>query len=154
MNEAHFVDTSALVKRYIDERGSTALHERTFGRTEVAVLVSSLTYAEMYATFSRLLRDGEVTVAEHRTVLERFERDWSSFVIVEFGPSVRNLVAELASAHALRGSDLAQLASAAHMRSRRAMDLFVVCDLRLANAATLINLSVFNPELEPGDRRT
>lgn len=146
MSEAHFVDTSALVKRYINEAGHSALTERCFATHDTEVLVSALTYAEIHATFSRLMRDGIITVAEQQALLAAFERDWTSFVIIEFGDKVRRLVPELADTHALRGADLVQLSSAVHMRARAVLDLFVVCDLRLANAATRAGLPVFNPE--------
>ncbi|MBI5507976.1 MAG: hypothetical protein HY903_04375 [Deltaproteobacteria bacterium] len=67
--------------------------------------------------------------------------------VVEFGPRVRQLVPELARAHTLRGADLVQVASAVSMRASDAMDLFVACDIALANAASLVNLPVFNPEV-------
>jgi uncharacterized protein len=149
VSEAHFLDTSALVKRYINEPGSERLLERTFANPDVEVMVSSLTYYEMYATFSRLLRDGDLTVAEHQAVLKSFERDWGSFVVVDLGPQVHSLVPELARAHNLRGADLCQLASAMYMHARRALDIFVACDVRLANAAIMIKLPLYNPESEP-----
>ena len=148
MSEAHFVDTSALVKRYVVEPGTEALARRTFDRDDVTVFVSALTYAETYATFTRLARDGDLTAADLEATLAAFETDWRSFVVVEHGEAVRRHIPPLASRFALRGSDLVQLASAVHLHARRALTLFVACDVRLANAAVGANLPLFNPELE------
>jgi hypothetical protein len=147
MSEAHFIDTSALVKRYVDEAGTAALRDRCFSAPETEIFVSALAYAEAHATFARLLRDGGLTVAEHQTIAANFAADWRTFVVVEFGPHPRALVPELARAHSLRGADLVQLASALYMQSRRALALFVCCDLLLCNAAVLTGLPLFNPEL-------
>jgi len=143
------VDTSALLKRYIDEPGTNALDQRCFSSDEIEVFVSSLTYAEAYATFARLLREGDLTTTEHQSILAGFESDWACFVTVEFGPHVRDLVPELVRTYSLRGADLVQMASALYMRSLRALDLFVACDVRLSNAAVAANLPLFNPESDP-----
>ena len=148
MSEAHFVDTSALVKRYIDEAGTRALDERCFSSDDVEIFVSSLACAESYATFARLLRDGALTTFEHQSIIASFERDWLSFVVVEHGPLVRHLVPDLALAYSLRGADLVHLATAVHLRAHHALDLFVACDIRLSNAAVAFGLPLFNPELQ------
>jgi predicted nucleic acid-binding protein len=147
MSEAHFVDTSALLKRYVREPGSEALAERCFADPETEIFVSVLAYAETYAALGRLMRDGALTAAEHQAILASFERDWTGFVRVEFGAPVRRRVPALARDHALRGANLVQLASAAYLRAQNALDLFVACDLRLANAAVGEALPLFNPEL-------
>lgn len=147
MTEAHFVDTSALVKRYISEPGTQALSQRCFAPDDVEVFVSSLTYAEGYATFARLFRDGRLTTLEHESLIASFERDWASFVVVEYAPPVRRLIPDLAATHSLRGADLIQLATGAYLHTHRALDLFVACDVRLANAAVALGLPLFNPEI-------
>jgi len=147
MSAAHFIDTSALIKRYIAEAGGAALQARCFADKKAEIVTSALTYAEMHATLARLVRDGALTVQEHEAIVTSFETDWSTFVVVEFGPNVRRLVPELARTHTLRGADLVQLASAVYMRASQAMSLFVACDIALANAAALVNLPVFNPEV-------
>ncbi|MBI4703384.1 MAG: type II toxin-antitoxin system VapC family toxin [Deltaproteobacteria bacterium] len=147
MSQAHFVDTSALLKRYVLELGTEALQQRCFADPGIEIFVSTLTYAEAYATFGRLVREGDLTAGEHESILSSFESDWSSFVKVEIGSAVCRCVPDLARAYSLRGADLVQLASATYLRARRALDLFVVCDVRLANAALSLAFPLFNPEV-------
>lgn len=147
MTEAHFLDTSALIKRYIDEPGTEAMRDRCFCSAPVEILVSALTYAEIYATLARLVKTGALTVADYESIVTSFEEDWKSFVTVEFNYQVRRHVSSLARKHSLRGADLVQLASAVQMRARRSVDLFVACDVRLANAAVDAGLPLFNPEV-------
>ncbi|MEE8408275.1 MAG: type II toxin-antitoxin system VapC family toxin [Myxococcota bacterium] len=150
MREAHFLDTSALIKRYIDEDGTAALHQRCFESGNVEIFVSAITYAETYATLRLLVRDATISIRDTMGLIESFERDWRSFLVVEFNADVRRLVPELSRRYALRGADLVQLASALLLWPREVLSLFVACDLRLTNAATETRISVFNPEENPG----
>jgi len=156
VSPAHFVDTSALVKRYFEEPGTQALQAKTFSSKGIEVFVSALTYAEVYATFARTLREGRWTVVEHEEAAATFEGDWRTFAIAELSSSVRHYVPQLAATHPLRGADLAQLATAAYLRDQMALDLFVACDVPLARAASAARFLVFNPELDephsPGKR--
>ena len=49
-----FLDTSALVKLYLDEPGSHSIRERV---TESTVALSDVAYGEIYATFARRFRE-------------------------------------------------------------------------------------------------
>ena len=49
-----FLDTSALVKLYLDEPGSHSIRERV---TESTVALSHVAYGEIYATFARRFRE-------------------------------------------------------------------------------------------------
>lgn len=49
-----FIDTSALVKLYIAEPGSELMGEAA---QEAVIAVSTLTFAELHATFARRLRE-------------------------------------------------------------------------------------------------
>lgn len=138
-----FADSSALIKLYIEETGSTAMAGLA-KRHRLAV--STLAYAEVYATFARRLRESLLDEEEHTTVVGRFDRDWQSMVIVPFQPTLLGLVPRLVSQHPLRGADAVHLASALFLRTSRLEITLAASDRQLVTAAEAEDLGVFNPE--------
>ena len=61
-----YLDTSALVKLYVDEEGS--LEARTVVETADAVATSRVAFAEAHAAFATAARLGRITVAERAAV--------------------------------------------------------------------------------------
>lgn len=130
-----YLDTSVLVKLYIDEPDSDAVA----ARVQLADLVAtaSLTYAEMCATFARRKREGQLTAAEHRTLRRRFDADWTSFMIVDADDSLVRAAGTLTDSHGLRGADAIQLASFERLLAGADDDgiEFLCADDRLSKAA-------------------
>jgi predicted nucleic acid-binding protein len=104
-----YLDTSDLVKLYIDEPGADAVQQIVGAAAVVAT--STLAYAEARATFARRRREKLMTAAECRAVVRQLDADWSRFVTIPIGDEMGLAAGRLADAHALRGGDAVHLAA-------------------------------------------
>lgn len=142
-----FLDSSALVKLYIAERGSERL------RTALAAgggpaATSFLTFAEIHATFARRNRERLLEEEEWDQLRQRFASDWAELLRVPIGDAVLAHVPALCSRHPLRGADALQLASALLLRQEGLEVTFSCSDHRLLEAAAGEGLAVFDPVAE------
>lgn len=139
-----YLDTSALVKLYVREKGSAAVVRR-LGMAD-AVSTSMVAWAETRAAFARLLRERPASRKRHRQRVERFTRDWGHYAVVELSAAVAHHAGDLAEQHGLRGFDAIHLASALWLKSTYAGDLsFMAFDARLAAAAAAAGLTIAAP---------
>lgn len=138
-----FADTSALVKLYIEEAGSSAMAARA--RT-ARMAASALAYAELYATFARRLRESLLTEEEHDGLAKRFEHDWQGVVVMALRPAVVARVPRLVRDHPLRGADAVHLASALTLQEAGLEVELAAADARLIEAAGKEGLESFNPQ--------
>lgn len=128
-----YLDTSALVKLYVEEPGSTAVAAGVERATAVAT--ARVTYAEARATFARLAREGELTGADLRQVVRELDEEWGMYGIVDVSDAVVRRAGALAERHGLRGYDAVQLAAALDVRRAGADVDFATFDRRLTRAA-------------------
>jgi predicted nucleic acid-binding protein len=136
-----YLDTSALVKLYVREAGSVAVHRET--NAAEAVATSAVAYAEARAAFARLARERPASRKPDRQRVAQFDRDWGHYLVVELTPAVTRRSGEIAERHALRGFDAIHLASALWLQSAYSGDLaFMAFDARLAAAAADAGLRV------------
>lgn len=136
-----YLDTSALVKLYVRERGS--LQTRKLADHADALATSVVAYAEARSAFARLWRVRPASAGRHRARVTQLDRDWSRYLQVELTPALGRSAGELAEAHALRGFDAIHLASGLWLKSAYAGELrFVAFDRRLAAAARAAGLAI------------
>ena len=128
-----YLDTSALVKLYVEEPGSAAVAARV-ERAE-AVVTARVTYAEARAAFARQRREGGLTSAALRRVVRDLDGEWGTYNLVDLGEPVIRRAGALAERHALRGHDAVQLAAALDVRTADVDLEFASFDSRLARAA-------------------
>lgn len=131
-----YFDTSAFVKLFVRESGSTSVR-LLWARTRHAV-ASTLLYPETRAAVSSAVRDGRV--ADEDDVVPLVERLVGQIALVA---PTRDLVwraGELASKHGLRGYDAVHLASALAVAMPGTS--IVTADRRLASAAAAEGLLV------------
>jgi uncharacterized protein len=105
-----YLDTSALIKRYIDEMGSPDV--RAWIRSSDDKATTLITRAEISAAINRLLRMRQLSQEDYGNVLEEFRSEWQDFHRL---PITEMLVARadnLACEHNLRGYDSVHLAAA------------------------------------------
>ena len=129
-----YLDTSALVKLYVDEEGS----ERIKGLVKAAQVVatSRVSYVEARAGMARKHREGELSKGEHRQILEDLEQDWERYFVVEVSERVTRIGGELVDRHPLRGFDAIHLASGLLLKNRTKEEVLFACfDERLKEAA-------------------
>ena len=136
-----YLDTSALVKLYVEETGSEDVRRAV----EEARIISTsrVAYVEARAGISRKYREGNLSREERDQVVADLTRDWGSYFIVEVSESVTKLGGELTEEYPLRGFDAIHLASALLLRNRTRLNVSFSCfDERLKLAAQSEGLSV------------
>lgn len=142
-----YLDTSALVKLYVRERGSAQLRAQVDKADAIATSV--VAYAEARAAFARLRRERPASGKRHHERVGQLDRDWDHYALVELTAAVVRSAGELAERHSLRGFDAIHLASALWLKSAHTDDLaFAAFDRRLTAGAKAAGLTItrFNPE--------
>jgi predicted nucleic acid-binding protein len=148
-----FFDTSALVKRYLHEKGSARVRrllqtaDAIFYQTFVAPL-------EMTSAFYRRHRGGQISVEELSFLLRSYGvHSHNEYLLVPYSESLINLAEALISRHPLRALDAVQLASAVELRGALPVNapplIFVSADDRLVKTAGQEHLQAENPEIFP-----
>lgn len=145
-----YLDSSALVKRYVQERGSAAV-DRWFASAEL-LCTAKLAYPEVLAGLARKLREGGMTRANHRKAREHFLKEWEALTVAELTDGVLAGCRRLLESHPLRGADAVHLATALQLqRSLQEEVAFICADVRLLKAAAAERLTPLNPEDEDED---
>lgn len=104
-----YLDASALVKRYVAERGSREVIELTAAAEVVAT--SLISRAEVAAAFARAVRLGVLDHDDGRRAQRRFSREWPDLARVPVSEALVSRAETLAWDYGLRGYDAVQLAS-------------------------------------------
>jgi uncharacterized protein len=154
-----YADSSALIKRYLEERGTKKLNAKIDKTTSAfhSVLTSVLSYAEIHAALARKLNDRTLRATEYHGAATRFDSDWKTYLTtVELSPVVLALVPDLVKRHPLKGSDAVHLASAIWVRQSVRLGktqkslleslVFATSDKQLGRAAEKEQLQVYGPE--------
>jgi len=105
-----YLDTSALVKRYIRESGSQDVENAVQQATTTASAL--ITRAEVAAAFAKAVRTKLLDQETARQNLETFRHDWSDYERLQVDEIVVTRADALAWQHGLRGYDAVQLAAA------------------------------------------
>jgi predicted nucleic acid-binding protein len=104
-----YLDTSSLVKIYINETGTPEVLSLLEQATLVAT--SQVAYPEARAAFARRRREGVLRPRDFTTSKRAFEADWPSYAAVEATPALCHEAGDLAERYRLRGFDSIHLAS-------------------------------------------
>jgi predicted nucleic acid-binding protein len=126
-----YVDSSALVKRYVDEHDSEAALRLM--ETDPVLVTSRITEVEVRRSLAHLLRDETLSAARRA-----FAVDLDSFALVGLDAAIANEASRIAEQTLCRSLDALHLASA--VRAGRATVL--TFDLRQAQVARTLGLSV------------
>ncbi len=130
-----YLDTSSVVKLYIDEEDSGVIEALV--RSADVVATSVVAYAETRATFARRRREGLLTSTACASAKRQFDADWSAFLTIDVTEALARSAGVLADRLALRGFDAIHLASFEVLRGRTEDDdtRFSSADVRLTRAA-------------------
>ena len=140
-----YLDTSALVKRFVAEKGSDRVREIVSAGAPAAT--SKIGYAEVHAALARRRRDGSLSTRQYTKACRNFEEDWQTYIRVELQDEVLLLARDLIRRRPLRGFDAIHLASALTLGRELGEPMtFVAADTRLLDAAKAEKLRVTNPE--------
>lgn len=155
MVNAYFLDTSALVKKYMTETGSTWVEALTDPESDNKIILARVTWVETLSAFSRLQRESKIDANLLAQTVQVFKTDWAAqYQIVEVEKSDFERAGDLVQKHPLRAYDSIQLACALKIYSAFAQTApntftFVSADGRLINAAQVEGLNVENPNNHP-----
>lgn len=146
----YFVDSSALVKRYVSEIGSTKVLEifdPAFGNE---VFIASITGVEIIAAISRRSRMGSISSADAALLCNQFRNDFQAdYQIIEITDAIIESGMRLAEKYKLRGYDAIQLAVGCAINSlcsaNNLLLTFVSADNELNAAALAEGIVVMNP---------
>ena len=149
----YFLDTSALIKRYHQEVGSSFL-DHLFTLPEKVLHVSDLTIIELHSAAAKKVRVGEMNRQEFNSLLEQLNNDIASGLL-EAIPLTDNhkytaiaLLDKHALTRALRTLDALQLAVAVDLKERGELTYFVTADERFSKIVEEEGIAVLNPEGE------
>ena len=148
-----YLDTSALVKIYIAERGSERMDELTSEDAGHDLATCAITQVEFHSAVDRRRRrrGGDVgEEAAERAVDEFTDHFKSSFFLHAVDNRTLDFACVLVHRHSLRAYDAVHLAACLILLRLGARDglTFVSADRRLLTAARSEGLAVLNPEFE------
>ena len=151
----YFFDSSALVKRYVAEIGSTWVVSLCNPNLKNNVFIGAITAVEITAAISRRARGGNISSSDATTVYSQLKNDiQSEYQVIEITDTIINSAMTLAEKHGLRGYDAVQLAAAKAVNDLCIANnlhplTFVSADQELNNAAVNEGLVIDNPNNHP-----
>ncbi len=132
-----YLDTSALVKRYVAEAGAAAVAAAIAAALIRATCI--VAYPELRAAFTRALRAGRLDVNGHASAVAQLNADWTNLLVVAVDDAcVRDAgrLIDVHTGHHLRGFDALHLASAHRLAGGNQATVSFACwDVRLWRAA-------------------
>ena len=141
-----YLDTSALVKRYIAEVGSGDVSQ-WIAEAELTA-TSLISRAEASAAFARATRMGAISRQSGEKAVKSLAAHWPRYMKTPISEKTISRAAELAWSLGLRGYDAVQLASAEALQSALGTPVTLVSyDRQLAEAGRQIGLDVRPKEL-------
>ena len=142
-----YLDTSALVKLYIEEDGTQQVVDLTENPDRNRIIILDVTQIELRSAIRRREREGDIAIADSERILRQAEEDTSSSFLVQ--PSTAAMIEEAArliDGYPLRTYDALQLAGCLVVGQTLPEPLIFVCaDSRLCEAGRLEGLAVSNP---------
>ncbi|WP_297055015.1 type II toxin-antitoxin system VapC family toxin [Thermosulfurimonas sp.] len=135
-----YLDTSALVKLYVEEEFSDWVLEWTKRAERIAS--SGVAYAEMASALRRIFQEERISAEDLRRVWKAFKEDWEGYTRVWLTQEVANLAADLIFRYRLKGFDGIHLASASLLKDVVGKVVFVSFDRKLNEAAASETLEV------------
>jgi predicted nucleic acid-binding protein len=146
----YFLDTSAVVKRYVQETGTTWIKALADPAVGDFLYVARVTDVEMTAAIARRRRLGSLTIAQAGTALNEFRLDFAQhYRIVEITIPLLRHASQLADLHVLRAYDAVQLAAVLDIHRLDPSLILLSADADLNAAAVAEGLPVEDPNLHP-----
>jgi predicted nucleic acid-binding protein len=145
----YFLDTSAVVKRYVLETGSAWVQALTATAGNVHY-VARITRPETVAAITRRERGGQILPADAAAALADFDLDLArQYRVIGMSNALIDRAAGLARTYALRGYDAVQLAAALEVWSQIRTAVLISADAELNAAAVSEGMPVDDPNSHP-----
>ena len=137
-----YADTSALVKKYIQEAGSEQAGELFDGQPVIGTV--ALTMVEMAAAMALAVRQGWLDESETSAAWQDFLSHWPAYVRLPVSTAILERSASLAWRHGLRAYDSIHLAGALTWQEATGEGVVFACfDRQLLQAALQEGLQVW-----------
>jgi uncharacterized protein len=155
MVAAYFLDTSALLKRYVPEIGTQWMQSIADPQNEHLLIIAQITWVEFHSAIARRQREHSVSADQAQQILAAFNFHWNEqYFTVPSDFPVMQLAAQLVQQHPLRAYDAVQLAAALSIQNQLAAPdissfTFLTADDRLCNVSQLAGLLTDNPNRHP-----
>ena len=136
-----YFDTSALVKRYVEEAGRLNVLQLLRGHR---VVVSAILPVELRSAFRRRVTDRTLDAEQLSRIASRVAADRDYWTLVEVSTEVLAAAETLANAYSLRTLDAIHVASAQLFAARTSTPAltFVSADRRQTETAAAVGLAV------------
>jgi uncharacterized protein len=150
-----YVDTSALVKRYVAEVGSAWVRRLLAHPAQYVIYTAALSQVEVISALQRRVRDGSLEVTQAQRLAQRVTVHFAQrYQVVALTQAVVDQACEGLQGHPLRAADAIHLACALTIRritqeQGLPAPSFVVADTALRAAATAEGFDVDNPLQHP-----
>ncbi|MEW6719980.1 MAG: type II toxin-antitoxin system VapC family toxin [Thermodesulfobacteriota bacterium] len=139
-----YLESSALVKRYVEEPGSDAVDRLLAEHRHAAI--SRLGYPEILSALNRKRGMKELSARALGKLIAAFEADWAKLFVLEFDEELLPGIKDAILRHSLRGADAVHLVTAMWLRSVLKEDVVFACaDAKLLAAAQRERLIAFDP---------
>jgi uncharacterized protein len=151
----YFLDTSAIIKRYIFEPGQTWLLSLCNPAQGHDLYISQAALVEVVAAICRRAREKSISLTERDWLITAFREDSEqSYNIWPVTSGLYTSAGDLCRSHRLRAYDAVQLACTLALRqytvANQAPDpIFVCADIGLLDIAGVAGLQVENPNTYP-----
>jgi len=140
-----YLDTSALVKAYVEEDYSGQVLQSM--KSASASASHSLAYVETRAAFARLQREHVLDESEWKILKGEFIADWENYLQIETTRPVLERAGELAEAFSLRAYDSVHLAAAQLLHENSEETVVFACyDRRLNQSAGILGLDLLEQQ--------
>ncbi|MBW4599492.1 MAG: type II toxin-antitoxin system VapC family toxin [Calothrix sp. FI2-JRJ7] len=152
---AYFVDSSALVKRYVPETGSTWIQALSAPQESNLLFITRITWVEVLSALARREREGTLTSADKALIIQRFRFDLNNqYQVIELDAKLAETAGQLVGQYPLRAYDAMQLASVVKIQpvfsTEQSISLiFLTSDDRLSTIAQALGLLTDNPNYHP-----
>ena len=152
---AYFIDSSALVKRYVREIGTSWIRSLTHRGTANQIYLVRITAVEVTSAVARRRRGKTLSSRQASSILSRFRKHLAGrYKVLEVTPALLSEAMMLANSHELRAYDAVQLAAALELNSRWIKGglggiVLVSADVDLNKAAQADGVRVEDPNTHP-----
>jgi predicted nucleic acid-binding protein len=150
-----FFDTSALVKRHVNETGSKWVRSLIRAKATHRIYIARITAVEVFAAITRRQHSGDLSAAQAGAILGHFRRHLDQrYRILDLTPAIFADAMLKARKRRLRAYDAVQLAAALELRQQHqdaglSPITLISADRDLNAAATAEGLAVDDPNLYP-----
>ena len=155
MASSFFVDSSGLVKRYVQETGTAWVRRLTRQNPSTIIYIAHITTVEVTCAIARRRKGRTITAAKASSILRRFEQHIAGrYTVIGVTPALLEQAKRLGRTHALCAYDAVQLAVALevsryHREKGSGPVTLISSDQALNDAATAEGLAVDDPNRHP-----